>query len=119
MATYKVIHLARLFIIETVRLHGIPSSIVSDRDMKFTSRIWKAFQNDMVSKLWLSTSNHPQTDGKTERTIQILEDMLRTCVLENGRKWKDLLPLIEFAYNNTYQSSIGMNRYEAPYRRRC
>ena len=82
--TYKASHLARLFIAEIVRLHGIPSSIVSDRDPKFTSRFWRAFQQAMGSKVCLSTSNHPQTDGQTERTIQTLEDMLRACVLESG-----------------------------------
>ena len=81
--TYKASHLARLFISEIVRLHGVPSSIVSDRDPKFTSRFWRAFQHFMGSKLHLSTSNHPQTDGQTERTIQTLEDMLRACVLES------------------------------------
>ena len=62
----------------------------------------------MGSKLCLSTSNHPQTDGQMERTIQTLEDMLRACVLESGGNWKELLPLIEFSYNNSYQTSIGM-----------
>ena len=117
--TYKASHLARLFIAEIVRLHGIPSSIVSDRDPKFTSRFWKAFQQAMGSKVCLSTSNHPQTDGQTERTIQTLEDMLRACVLESGGNWKELLPLIEFAYNNNYHASIGMAPYEALYGRKC
>ena len=67
----------------------------------------------------LSTSNHPQTDGQTERTIQTLEDMLRACVLESGGNWKELLPLIEFAYNNSYHASIGMAPYEALYGRKC
>ena len=82
--TYKASHLARLFIAEIVRLHGIPSSVVSDRDPKFTSRFWRSFQQAMGSKVCLSTSNHPQTDGQTERTIHTLEDMLRACVLESG-----------------------------------
>ena len=59
-----------------------PSSIVSDRDPKFTSRFWRAFQQSMRSKLHLSTSNHPQTDGQTERTIQTLEDMLRAFAFD-------------------------------------
>lgn len=90
--TYKSIYLARLFIAKIVRLHGIPSSVVSDRDPKFNSRFWEAFQNAMGSKLFLSTSNHPRTDSQIERTIQTLEDMLRACVLESERNLKDLLP---------------------------
>src|SRR3954462_15149533 len=73
----------------------------------------------MGSKLCLSTSNHPQTDGQTERTIQTLEDMLRACVLESIGNWKELIPLIEFAYNNSYHASIGMAPYEALYGRKC
>ncbi|XP_058749773.1 uncharacterized protein LOC131622747 [Vicia villosa] len=117
--THKVSHLARLFVVEIVRLHGVPSSIVSDRDPKFTSRFWKAFHQEMGTDLNLSTSNHPQTDGQTERTIQTIEDMLRACILEIGGSWKDNLPLIEFAYNNSYHASIGMAPYEALYGRKC
>ncbi|XP_058784742.1 uncharacterized protein LOC131659586 [Vicia villosa] len=117
--THKVSHLARLFVLEIVRLHGVPSSIVSDRDPKFTSRFWTTFHQEMGTELNLSTSNHPQTDGQTERTIQTIEDMLRACILEIGGSWKDNLPLIEFAYNNSYQASIGMAPYEALYGRKC
>ena len=117
--TFKASQLARLFIAEIVRLHGVPSSIVSDRDPKFTSRFWRVFQQAMGTNLCLSTSNHPQTDGQTERTIQTMEDMLRACVLESRGNWKELLPLIEFSYNNSYHSSIGMAPYEALYGRKC
>jgi hypothetical protein len=82
--TYKESHLAWLFISEIIRLHGVPTSIVSDRDPKFTSRFWREFQQAMGSKLCLSTSKNPQVDGQNERTIQTLEDMLRACVLESG-----------------------------------
>ena len=67
----------------------------------------------------LSTTFHPQTDGQSERTIQILEDMLRACVLEFGGSWSNYLPLIEFSYNNSYQASIQMAPFEALYGRRC
>ncbi|XP_058758713.1 uncharacterized protein LOC131631966 [Vicia villosa] len=117
--THKVSHLARHFVVEVVRLHGVPSSIVSDRDPKFTSRFWKAFHQDMGTDLNLSTSNHPQMDGQTERTVQTIEDMLRARVLESGGSWKDNFPLIEFAYNNSYHASIGMSPYEALYGRKC
>lgn len=113
--TYKACHLAWMFISEILRLHGVPTSIVSDRDPKFTSRFWREFQQAMGSKLCLSTFNHPQTDGQTERTIQTIQETLRACVLESGRNWKELLPLIEFVYNNSYYASIGMALYEALY----
>nr|XP_016452925.1 PREDICTED: uncharacterized protein LOC107777429 [Nicotiana tabacum] len=60
-----------------------------------------------------------QTDGQAERTIQALRDMLRACVIDFGGNWDDHLPLIEFSYNNNYQTSIGMAPYEALYGRRC
>ena len=66
-----------------------------------------------------STAFHPQTDGQSERTIHILEDMLRGCVIDFRGIWNDYLPLVEFAYNNSFQSSIGMAPYEALYGRRC
>ncbi|XP_058741757.1 uncharacterized protein LOC131614147 [Vicia villosa] len=94
-------------------------SIVSDRDPKFTSRFWKAFHQEMGTNLNLSTANHPQTDGQTERTIQTIEDMLRACILEIGGSWKDNLPLIEFAYDNGYHASIGMAPHEALFGRKC
>ena len=73
----------------------------------------------MGTKLSLSTAFHPQTDGQSERTIQILEDMLRACVLDFGGSWNKYLPLIEFSYNNSYQSTIEMAPYELLYGRRC
>ncbi|GAU43834.1 hypothetical protein TSUD_371130 [Trifolium subterraneum] len=104
---------------EIIRLHGIPSSIVSDRDPKFTSRFWESLQEALGTKLRLSSAYHPQTDGQSERTIQSLEDLLRACVLEQGESWDSCLPLIEFTYNNSFHSSIGMAPFEALYGRRC
>ena len=111
--------LARLYIKEIVRLHGIPSSIVSDRDPRFTSNFWRALQREMGTTLRFSTAYHPQTDGQSERTIQTLEDMLRACVLDFKGSWDTHLPLIEFAYNNSYQASIQMAPFEALYGRKC
>jgi hypothetical protein len=70
-------------------------------------------------KLNISTAYHPQTDGQSERTIQILEDMLRLCILDFKGKWIKYLPLVEFAYNNSFQATIGMTPYEALYRCKC
>ena len=109
----------RLYIREIVRLHGVPVSIVSDRDPRFTVRFWKSFQKAMGTRLTMSTAFHPQTDGQSERTIQVLEDMLRACALDHKGSWEEHLPLVEFAYNNSYQASIQMAPYEALYRRLC
>jgi hypothetical protein len=76
-------------------------------------------QQALGTKLNLSTAFHPQTDGQSERTIQILEDLLRACILEFGGNWEDHLPLVEFTYNNSNQATIGMAPYEALYGRRC
>ena len=73
----------RLYIREIVRLHGVPVSIVSDRDLKFTEHFWKSFQKAMGTRLTMSTTFHPQTEGQSERTIQVLEDMLQACVLDH------------------------------------
>ncbi|KAL0421010.1 UNVERIFIED_CONTAM: Transposon Tf2-11 polyprotein [Sesamum latifolium] len=104
---------------EIVRLHGIPTSIVSDRDPRFTSHFWGSLHKALGIKLHFSTAFHPQTDGQSERTIQTLEDMMRACVIEFRGNWDDHLPLIEFAYNNSFHSSIGMAPYEALYGRKC
>jgi hypothetical protein len=117
--TYSLEQLAQIYVREIMRLHGIPVSIVSDRDPRFTSKFWISLQKAMGTKLTFSTAYHPQTDGQSERTIQILEDMLRACVLDLGGKWEDHLPLVEFAYNNSFQATIGMAPYEALYGRRC
>ena len=117
--TDSVEKLARLYVNEVVRLHGVPVSIVSDRDPRFTSRLWPSVQKALGTKLNLSTAFHPQTDGQSERTIQILEDLLRACILEFGGSWEDHLPLVEFTYNNSYQATIGMAPYEALYGRKC
>ncbi|GAU42762.1 hypothetical protein TSUD_239250 [Trifolium subterraneum] len=111
--------LAEIYVEQIIRLHGIPSSIVSDRDPKFTSRFWESLQEALGTKLRLSSAYHPQTDGQSERTIQSLEDLLRACVLEQGESWDSCLPLIEFTYNNSFHSSIGMAPFEALYGRRC
>uniref|UniRef100_A0A6N2LYN7 Reverse transcriptase n=1 Tax=Salix viminalis TaxID=40686 RepID=A0A6N2LYN7_SALVM len=117
--TYNLNQLAQLYIDEIVRLHGIPISIVSDRDPRFTFVFWKSLHKALGTKLNFSTTYHPQTDGQSERVIQILEDMLRACVLDWSGKWEKYVRLAEFAYNNSYQASIGMATYEALYGRRC
>ena len=111
--------LAQLYVDEIVRLHGVPVSIVSDRDPRFTSRFWPSLEAALGTRLHFSTTFHPQTDGQSERTIQTLEDMLRACVMEFKGSWDTHLALMEFAYNNSYQASIEMAPFEALYGRKC
>ena len=117
--TFTLERFCRLYIREIVRLHGVPVSIVSDRDPRFMAHFWKSFQKAMSTRLTMSTTFHPQTDGQSEMTIQVLEDMLRACVLDHKGIWEEHLPLVEFAYNNSYQASIQMAPYEALYGRPC
>ena len=116
---FSLDRLAELYVNEIVRLHGVPMTIVSDRDPRFTTRFWPKLQNALGTTLHFSTAFHPQTDGQSERTIQTLEDMLRACVLDFKGYWVKYLPLVEFAYNNSFQASIGMAPYEALYGRKC
>ncbi|CAN6729185.1 unnamed protein product [Malus baccata var. baccata] len=102
-----------------VKYHGVPVNIISDRDPIFTSKFWVAFQEALGTQLLYSTAYHPQTDGQSERTIQTLEDMLRSSVLQFGDSWHDRLDLMEFAYNNSFHSSIGMSPFKALYGRAC
>ena len=84
----------------------MPVSIISDRGTQFTLHFWRAMQHELGTRVELSTAFHPQMNGQSECTIQILEDMLRVCVTDFGGSWDQFLPLTEFAYNNSYQSSI-------------
>ncbi|KAI3797625.1 hypothetical protein L1987_32885 [Smallanthus sonchifolius] len=111
--------LAKLYINEVVTRHGVPISIISDRDGRFTSRFWQSLQKSLGTRLDLSTAYHPQTDGQSERTIQTVEDMLRACVVDFGGSWDSHLPLIEFSYNNSYHTSIKCAPFEALYGRKC
>src|SRR4051812_1799361 len=117
--TDTIRELSKLYMDEIVRMHGIPLSIVSDRDPLFTSKFWQTLQSGLGTQLHMSTAYHPQTDGQSERTIQTLEDMLRACVMDWGGSWEDHIRLVEFVYNNSYQASIRMAPFEALYGRPC
>ena len=117
--TFTLEEFCRFYIREIVRLHGVPVSIVSNRDLRFTAHFWKSFQKAIGTRLTMSTTFHPQTNGQLERTIQVLEDMPRACVLDHKGSWEEHFPLVEFAYNNSYQASIRMAPCEALYRRPC
>ena len=104
--TYISEQLANLYIKEITTLLGIPLSIVSDHDNKFVYECCHGFQTTMGTELHMSTAFHPQTDGQSERTIQTLEDMLISCTINYASSWNHNLPLVEFAYNNSYHASI-------------
>nr|GEY91460.1 hypothetical protein [Tanacetum cinerariifolium] len=110
--------LMKLYIKEVVTRHGVPVSIISDRDGRFTSLFWQALHKALGTRLDMSTAYHPETDGQSERTIQTLEDMLRTCVIDFGKSWDRHLPLVEFSYNNSYHTSIKATPFEALYGRK-
>ncbi|GKD48107.1 hypothetical protein Tco_1277083 [Tanacetum coccineum] len=118
-ATYSMETLTRLYIKEIVSRHGVPISIISDRDSHFTSRFWQSLQNALGTQLDMSTAYLPETDGQSERTIQTLEYMLRACVIDFGKGWERHLPLVEFSYNNSYHVNIKAAPFEALYGQKC
>ena len=93
--------------------------VILDRGLKVTSTFWKELFSGLNTNLNFSTSYHPQTDEKIERTNQIVEDMLRMYVRTKPTKWEEYLHLVEFAYNNDYQTSTKMSPFEELYKRKC
>lgn len=116
---YTVEDYAKLHIKERVRLHGTNFYFISYRGAQFTAHFWRSFQRGLGPLVNLSMTFHPQTNGQAERTIQMLKDMLRACVLDFKGSWDGHLPLIEFAYNNSYHTSFQMIPYEALYEWKC
>src|SRR5436190_22124274 len=105
---------ADLFLREVFRHHGLPSNIVSDRDPRFTAKFWGALQKALGVQLLMSTAEHPQTDGQAEATVKIIQKMLRPFVFQ-GQDWEGLLSTLEFAYNDTVQSSTGQTPFYLNY----
>ncbi|GKD41379.1 putative reverse transcriptase domain-containing protein [Tanacetum coccineum] len=117
--TDSIEKLKRQYLKEVVSRHGVSVSIIFYRDSKFTSHFWKSLNEALGTQLDMSMTYHPQTDGQSERTIQALEDMLRSCVMDFGKGWDRHLPLVEFSYNNSYHTSIKAAPFEALYGRKC
>jgi transposase InsO family protein len=117
--TYLVERYAKIYIDLVVRLHGARKTILSDRGTQFVARFWAQVHESLGTKLIHSSSYHPQTDGQTERLNQIVEGMLKACVIHFENSWDKCLALAEFAYNNSYQASLKMAPFEALYGRRC
>jgi transposase InsO family protein len=117
--TYSGAKLMELYMLRIMCLHGVPKKIMSDRGSQFTSKFWEKLHESMDTKLNFSLAYHLQTDGQTERTNQILEDMLSACALKYGKSWDKSLAYTEFSYNNSYQASIEMAPFETLYGRQC
>ncbi|GJX83448.1 putative reverse transcriptase domain-containing protein [Tanacetum coccineum] len=116
---YKTKKLARIYINEIVARHGIPVSIISNHDGQFASHLWQALQKVLGTRLDMSTTYHPETDGQSKHTIQTLEDMLRSCVMDFSGSWDTHLLLVEFSYNNSYHKSIKCAPFEDQHGRKC
>jgi hypothetical protein len=118
-STYHPHNYSDIYFQQVVRLHGVPKSIVSDRGPQFTTRFWERLHQNLGTHLIHSSAYHPQTSGQTKHVNQILEDMLRACLISYIGSWVKWLPLVEFSYNNSYQESIKMVPFEALYGRKC
>jgi transposase InsO family protein len=113
--TYSGPQLAELYISRIVCLHGVPKKIVSDRGTRFTLKFWERLHETLDTQLHFNSTCHPQTNGQTKRVNQILEDILRACVLQYRRSWDKSMPYAEFSYNNSYQESLKMAPFEMLY----
>jgi hypothetical protein len=108
-------HIAELFFREIVRLHGVPQTIVSDRDTKFLSYFWKTLWGKLAARLLFSTTCHPQTDGQTEVVNRTLSTLLRAVLKKNLKLWEESLPHVEFAYNRAVHSTTKFSFFEIVY----
>ncbi len=100
--THKTEKYAEIYVDQIVRLHGIPKTIISDRGALFVARFWEQLQESLGTQVIRSSAYHPQTNGQTERVNQILEDMLRACVLHYGKDWDKCLFLASSFLASTY-----------------
>eukprot|EP00253_Pinus_taeda_P021430 PITA_21430 len=118
-STYKAVQIAHIFMQHIFKLHGLPKTIIFDRDVKFTSAFWRTLFANLGTQLNFSTAYHPETDGQTERVNQVVEDMLRAYVMQQPTLWEEYLHLVEFAYNNGYHTSTQMSPFEVMYGQKC
>jgi hypothetical protein len=116
---YRVEKYAEIYIAHVLCLHGVLKMIISDRGSQFVVRFWEQLHASLRTHLIHSSAYHPQTDGQTKRVNQILEDMLRACVMEYQGSWDNNMPWAEFSYNNRYQERLKMAPFEVLYGRRC
>jgi hypothetical protein len=112
---FTVHQVTRLFMEHIHKLHGFPTTIVSDRDRIFQSKLWQEMFTSLKVKLNFSTAYHPESDGQTERVNQCLEQYLRTMAFQEPKKWLDWLPAAEWWYNSSYHTSLKTSPFEALY----
>jgi transposase InsO family protein len=113
--TNDATHIANLFFKEVIRLPGLPRSIVSDRDTKFIGNFWRTLWKKLGTKLSFSSTYHPQTDGQIEVVNRSLGDLLRSLVIEHHSQWDNVLPQVEFAYNDSVYRSTGQSPFQVVY----
>jgi hypothetical protein len=111
--------LVDLYLEHILRLHGVPRSIVSSQGSQFIAQFWRSLHGSLGTSLDYSSAFHPQTDGQTKRVNQVLEDLLRACVLTYNTDWEKSWPYAEFSDNNSYQASLKMAPFEALYGKKC
>ena len=114
-STYMADDMAQVFIDNVVRNHGYPEKIISDRDVKFTSRFWRSLFEKSGTKLAFTTVEHPQTDGQSENRIKTLWFMIRSFIEDTGKDWKEHLGLFEYSYNSTKNATTGVAPFELLY----
>jgi hypothetical protein len=112
---YTAATVAKAFVDTVVKLHGVPVTIISDRDKIFTSAFWRELFKAVGTQLHYSTAYHPQTDGQSERVNQCLEQYLRCVVQDNPKHWRRWLAMAEFWYNTSYHSAIDSTPFKALY----
>jgi hypothetical protein len=117
--THKATDVADIYMREIACLHGIPKTIVFDRDPNFTSKFWKGLFKGFGKNLNFNTTYHLETNGKTKRVNEVIEDMIMMYVIDKPSKWEYYLQLVEFSYNNGYHASLKMSPFEALYGRKC
>jgi transposase InsO family protein len=116
---YNIQKYVEIYVARVLCLHGVPKTIISDRGSQFIAHFWEQLHAFLGTHLIHSSTYHPQTDGQIERVNQILEDMLRACLMEYPDSWDKNLPWAEFSYNSNYQESLKMAPFEALYGRQC
>ncbi|GJV06320.1 RNA-directed DNA polymerase [Tanacetum coccineum] len=115
--TFDASQVARMYFAEIMKLHGVPKTLTSDRDVKFVSHFWRTLWTRLGSKLQFSSSHHPQTDGQTEVVNQSLGNLLRSLIRDNTKQWDLILPHTEFAYNRSVNRTTGKSPFEVVYGR--
>jgi hypothetical protein len=110
---------AWIYLNQIVHLHVVLRAIISDHEPQFTTHFWECLHKELGTNLVRSSTYHPQTSGQTKHVNQILEDMLRACVISSKGSWEKWLPLAELSYNNSYEESIHMALFEALYGHKC